>query len=172
MNKPLPHLFATLLLAVSVLPGISRAASDGDDYIAVQVPNVTQAVTFFRDVMNCGVISDNSRAGPAQEALMACGRETTVEITLASGKPIQHRSGTLSPGFTLAIDDATSVAAWLRANNVPLIGMPARLTTGQDAGKVAITFLTPWGQPLQLVSRMKTDDLLQTTTPASRVAVQ
>lgn len=172
MNKPLLRLFTALLFAITALPGISKAVPDGDDYIAVQVPNVTQAVTFFRDVMNCGVISNNSHAGPAQEALMTCGRETTVEITLASAGHISHRTGTLSPGFTLDIDDATSVAAWLRANRVHLIGAPARLTTGQDAGKVAVSFLTPWGQPLQLVSRMKADDLLQTTTPGSRVAVQ
>lgn len=172
MNKPLLYLFTALLFAIVALPGISRAAPDGDDYIAVQVPNVTQAVTFFRDVMNCGAISDNGHASSAQEALMTCGRETTVEITLASGGHIQRRTGTLSPGFTLDIDDATSVAAWLRANHVHLIGAPARLTSGQDAGKVAVTFLTPWGQPLQLVSRMKADDLLQTTSPAPRVAVQ
>lgn len=171
MNKPLLHLFTALLLSATALPEISHAAPDGDDYVAVQVPNVTRAVTFFRDVMNCSVISDDSHAPSAPASLMACGRETTVEITLASGRAPQHAVAQ-SQGFTLDIDDASSVATWLRANRVQLIGSPTRLTSGQDAGKLAVTFLTPWGQPLQLVSRMKADDLLQSTTPASRVAVQ
>lgn len=170
MNKPLLHLLTALFFAIAALPGVSQAASEGDDYVAVQVPNVNQAVVFFRDVMNCSVISDDSQALTAQAALMACGRETTVEITQASGHT-QHASA-LPQGLTLDTDDATSVAAWLRANHVQLIGSPTRLTTGPDAGKIAVSFFTPWGQRLQLVSPMKADDLLQTTTPASRVAVQ
>jgi len=171
VNKPLLHLFTALFLVAAALPAVSHAVPDGDDYVAVHVPDVTQAVTFFRDVMNCSVISDDSHTLSARAALMTCGRETTVEITQTSGRALP-RDGASSQSFTLDTDDASSVASWLRANRVRLIGSPTRLTTGQDAGKLAVTFLTPWGQPLQLVSRMKADDLLQTTTPASRVAVQ
>jgi hypothetical protein len=171
VKKPLLHLFTAFLLAVTTLPGISRAAPDGDDYVAVQVPDVSQAVTFFRDVMNCRVINDGSRALATPAALMSCGRETTVDITLASGHA-QPGAVAQSQSFTLETDDASSVSQWLRANRIHLIGSPTRLTSGQDAGKLAVTFLTPWGQPLQLVSRMKADDLLQGETPASRVAVQ
>ncbi|WP_458072253.1 VOC family protein [Rhodanobacter sp. BL-MT-08] len=171
VNKLLLHLFAALSLAMAGLPTLAHAASDGGDYVAVQVPDLTLAVTFFRDVMNCSVISDSGYTASATTSLMACGRETTVEITQASTHATP-RAGASSQTFTLDIDDASAVAGWLRANHVQLVGSPTRLTNGQDAGKLAVTFLTPWGQPLRLVSRMKADDLLESSTTVSRVAVQ
>lgn len=170
VNKSLLHLFAALLLTVASLPAPAHAAHDSGDYVAVQVPNLPQAVTFFRDVMNCSVISDGGDTASAAASLMACGRDTTVEITQASAHPAP-RAIVASPTLTLDADDAPAVASWLRANHVHLVGSPTRLTAGQDAGKLAVTFLTPWGQPLRLVSRMKDDDLLE-SAPTSRVAVQ
>lgn len=170
VNKPLLHLFVALLLTFAALPALAQAAHDSGDYVAVRVPNLPQAVTFFRDVMNCSVISDGGDTASAAASLMACGRETTVEITQASAHPAPRAVGA-SPPLTLDADDAPAVASWLRANHVHLVGSPTRLTTGQDAGKLAVTFLTPWGQPLRLVSRMKDDDLLE-SAPTSRVAVQ
>ncbi len=171
VNKPLLHLFAALSLAMAALPALVYAAPDSGDYVAVQVPNLPQAVTFFRDVMNCSVISDGGDTAAATTSLMSCGRETTVEISQASAHAATQTGGT-SPTFTLNIDNASAVASWLRANHVRLVGSPTRLSTGPDAGKLAVTFLTPWGQPLRLVSRMKADDLLESSTPVSRVAVQ
>ena len=171
VNKPLLHLFAALSMAIATLPAPAYAAPDSGDYVAVLVPNLTQAVTFFRDVMNCSVIGDGGDAASATASLMACGRGTTVEITQAPANAAPRVGGT-SPPFTLNIDNASAVASWLRAGHVHLVGSPTRLTTGQDAGKLAVTFLTPWGQPLRLVSRMKADDLLESSTSVSRVAVQ
>ena len=171
VNKPLLHVLAALFLTIATLPALAHAAPDSGDYVAVQVPNLPQAVTFFRDVMNCSVISSGGDTASATASLMACGHETTVEITEAP-EPRAPATGEASATFTLNIDNASAVASWLRANHVRLVGSPTRLTSGQDAGKLAVTFLTPWGQPLRLVSRLKTDDLLESTTATSRVAVQ
>lgn len=171
VNKPLLHLLAALSLSMATLAAPAHAAPDSDDYAAVQVPNLPQAVTFFRDVLDCSVISDGGDTASATTSLMACGRGSMVEITQASAHTLP-RAGETSPTFTLDTDDASTVANWLRANHVHLLESPTRLTGGQDAGKLAVTFLTPWGQPLRLVSRMKADELMDSTVPASRVAVQ
>jgi hypothetical protein len=175
VNKTLLHLLTALFVTVTALPGMSRAAVGGDDYVAVQVPDVTQAVTFFRDVMNCGTIQgDSSAVATAQVALMSCGRGTTVEISRimpASLKTLKVAS-LPSPMLTLDTDDAAGVAAWLHTHRIHLIGSPTQLRSGPDSGKVAVTFLTPWGQPLRLVSRNRADDLFSGTMSSSRIAAQ
>ena len=163
MKNPLLHFLFIASLAFSLLPGISRAAPDADGYVAIQVPDVTQAVSFFRDVMNCTVISDDSQAPLAQGALMSCGRETVVEVSRSSGRPPLHQN-TLS----LDTDDGLSVVGWLRAHHIATTGSPTHLADG----KVAVNFVTPWGQPLQLVGRMATDDLVPSTASAARLASQ
>lgn len=172
MNKTLLHLFTALLLGFAALPGISHAAPDGGDYIALQVPDLRQAVTFFHDVMNCNRLSGDS-AGADGVALLDCGRQTVVELTqTAAADSPKHVASALEP-ITLNTDDATHVAAWLRANRIHLVGKPVRIDAGADQGKVAVSFLTPWGQPLELVSRVNADDLiLEDAAPASAVAAQ
>ncbi len=177
MNKILLHLLIALFLSTAALPEVSRAAADSDDYVAVQVPNVSQAVAFFRDVLDCGVIAGDSAVSAANSAaLLTCGQETTVEISHAANASGTMKTSKLATApaqpLTLDIDDATSIAAWLRSHHIRLIGSPTRLTSGPDAGKVAIGFLTPWGEPLRLISRIRADDLLPVLTPAVRVAVQ
>jgi hypothetical protein len=175
VNKTLLHLLTALFVTVTALPGMSRAAVGGDDYVAVQVPDVTQAVSFFRDVMNCGMIRGDGLASAAdQVALMSCGRGTTVQISRAASKsPKTSKTATSTrQPLTLDTDDVAGVAAWLRTHHIPLIGLPTRLTSGPDTGKVAVSFLTPWGQPLRLISRLRTDDLLSGTMSSARVAAQ
>ncbi len=171
LNKSLRHLFAALSLGMIALPPPAHAASSVGDYVTVPVPNLTQAVTFFLNVMNCSITRGDGAAASMTTALMTCGRETIVEIAQVSGRPASH-AATPSPALTLNTDDASAIASWLRANHVKLVGAPTWLTSGQDAGKLAVIFLTPWGQPLRLLSRTRGDDLPQSPAPASRVAAQ
>jgi hypothetical protein len=174
VNKTLLYPLMALCLLVNALPCVSHAA-DGGDYLAVRVPDVTQAVTFFRDALNCSQIGGASTSATNASALMSCGRETTVEIhqsAVAMSSPKTSSATLAAPPLTLNTDDATSVAAWLRTHHVKLLGSPTRLTHGDDAGKVAVSFLTPWGQSLQLISRINADDLLPSAVPTSQVAVQ
>jgi hypothetical protein len=175
VNKTLLYPLLALCLIFNALPGVSRAA-DGGDYLSVRVPDVTQAVSFFRDAMNCSEIGAGSSTSAADaSALMSCGRETTVEIrrsTVAVPPQNAPAAASASQPLTLDTDDATRVAAWLRNHHVRLIGSPTRLTRGADAGKVAVSFLTPWGEPLRLISRINADDLLPSAVPATQVAAQ
>ena len=174
MNKTLWHLITALLLGFAALPGISLAAPDGGDYIALQVPDVRQATTFFHDVMNCNTLSGSDSTATDSVALLDCGRQTVVELTqaVAPSRP-SRATATALARVTLNTDNATHVATWLRANHIHLIGQPVRVVTGPDQGKIAVSFLTPWGQPLELVSRLSADDLLlEGAAPAAAVAAQ
>lgn len=173
MNKTLLHLFTALLLAVVALPGISQAASGGGDYVALQVPDLRQAVIFFHDVLNCNTLSGADPAELEDVELLNCGRETVVELNQAITPTGEGHAPVKRTSFTLSTDDATNVAAWLRANHIHLVGKPLRVESGADHGKIAVSFLTPWGQPLQLVSRIRADDLmLENSAPAAAVAAQ
>jgi extradiol dioxygenase family protein len=174
VKKTLLHLFAALSLAMAALPGISLAAPDGGgDYIAMQVPDLHQAVTFFHDVMNCNTLNGRDNASTNDVALLDCGRQTVVELTQAAVTSYRKHDGSTRASFTLNTDDATNIAAWLHTNRIHMVGKPVRITTGADEGKIALNFLTPWGQPLELVSRISADDLLiDDAAPAAAVAAQ
>jgi hypothetical protein len=172
VNKTLLYPLIALCLFVNALPGVSRAA-DGGDYLSVRVPDVTQAVSFFRDALNCSLIGTGTPAPAADaSAMLSCGRETTVEIHRSAVATSPRKTSSAAPPLTLDIDDPTGVAAWLRTHHVKLLGSPTRLIHGADAGKVAVSFLTPWGEPLQLISRINADDWLPSAAPATQVAAQ
>lgn len=168
VKKILLHLLTAFFVVATALPGVTRAENGDSGYVALQVPDLRQAVVFFNDVMNCRVISQDT-GFPGRRALLDCGNQTTLELNRSDAAA--HPSD-IPPNLRLDTDDAASVVAWLRAQRLQLAGPPRPVVNGPDAGRVAVTFLTPWGQPLQLISRVRSNDLLQTTTPAARLAAQ
>ncbi len=168
MNKTLLSLLMLFSLALAALPGSSRAA--GGDYIPLHVPDLHQAVAFFHDVMNCAVVDGEATRTPA-ESLMDCGHGSMLELS-ADTPPravTTKRGEQASVAVTFVTDDAVSAAQWLRANHVALIGQPVRIAHGTDADTTAVTFLTPWGDRLQLVSHATADPL---HAAATRLALQ
>lgn len=138
-------LLAAALLALAALP--TRAApAGGGDYLALQVPDLPRAVRFFHAVMNCAPI--DAGADAAQTALLDCGDGHIVALTRGEAPNGQHQS----VAGTLATDDALAAAAWLRANHVRIVHGPVRVAEGPGVAQIVVTFLTPWGQPLQLTS--------------------
>lgn len=173
MNKTLLHLITAFALAFAALPGITHAAPDGGDFVALQVPDLRKAITFFHDVLNCDTLSRSDGASMDSVALLECGRQTVIELTQALATHGLSTATTQNERITLNTDNATNVAAWLRANRIRLLGKPVRIADGSDAGKIAVSFLTPWGQPLELVSRVSASDLLGAgTASAADVAAQ
>lgn len=137
-------LLAAALLALTALP--TRAApAGGGDYLALQVPDLPRAVQFFHAVMNCAPI--DAGADASQTALLDCGDGHIVALTRGEA-PNGHQAA----AGTLTTDDALAAAAWLRANHVRILGRPVRVAEGPGVEQVVVTFLTPWGQPLQLAS--------------------
>jgi hypothetical protein len=139
-------LLAAAFLALAAPP--SHAAPAGDSrYITLQVPDLPRAARFFQAVMNCAPV--DAGADATQSALLDCGNGSIVSLTRAAAPDnIVPRV----PSAAIVADDAVAAAAWLRANHVRIVGQPALVVEGPGMREVVVTFLTPWGQPLRLVS--------------------
>lgn len=165
MNKPLRHLLFAVFLAMAALPGVGRAASG--DYVSLQVPDVSQAVGFFHDVMNCDVIAQTGAAGTRAAAMLDCGDGDTVELVQANTAS-KARASSSRQVISFTTDNAVAATAWLRANHVAIVGQPVRTSYGSDGEKVVVDFVAPWGQPMRLISRGSADAL----SAATRLAAQ
>lgn len=142
-------LLATVLLVLTARP--VHAAPPGDSsYIAMQVPDLPRAIRFFQDVMHCAPI--DPAADMSQTALLDCGNGTVVALAIATGR---GRLPVHAPANVIPTDDALATAAWLRVNHLRIIGRPERVSEGPGMDEIVVTFLTPWGQPLQLVSHAR-----------------
>lgn len=173
VNKTLLRLVTALSFVLAALPGAPHAAAAGSDYIALQVPDLRQAVSFFHDVMNCNALSGDGNASMTGVALLDCGRQTVVELTESLAPAGREHAAPARDRVTLNADDATNLAVWLRVNRIRLIGKPVHIAAGTEPGKIAVNFLTPWGQPLELVSRISGDDrILERALPSATVAAQ
>ncbi|MHB1059171.1 MAG: VOC family protein [Rhodanobacter sp.] len=147
-------LLTGLLFAVglaAILPSNVRAATlYGSDYVRVGVPDLAQAVTFFRDVLDCRLIGpETTAAGDASASrLLSCDTGSVVELfaispSLASngaGQPLQFVSG-----------NVLHADGWLRHQGVRVIEAPHRLASGPLAGRIVLNFVAPWGLRLQLL---------------------
>ncbi len=150
MNRFLVSLSASLLLAFAGFsPSLHAQSAPGDaqgDYVRMEVPNLHQAVAFFRDVMNCTVLSADAVPTTTMPAgglaLMDCSPDVIVELSTAHGNA-PRKTAPVQVAF--AVNDATAAAAWLRSNHLTV------LHDGIDANKRVVSFLAPWGQPLRLV---------------------
>jgi catechol 2,3-dioxygenase-like lactoylglutathione lyase family enzyme len=156
VNNPLRSILFAAFLALAALPGHARAAAD--DYVSLRVPDLVQAVGFFHDVMNCDVIARSATAGTATSAMLDCGDGSTVELTRQSSGSKLHAKPQHEPAIVFATDNAVAAAAWLRANHVVIIGQPVRTAEDLDNEKVVVEFVTPWGQPMRLVSHGRPKD--------------
>jgi catechol 2,3-dioxygenase-like lactoylglutathione lyase family enzyme len=159
VNNLLRYLLFAVFFALAALPSLGRAASGG--YVSLHVPDLPQAIGFFHDVMNCDVIAQNS-ATDAASAMLDCGDGSTVELV--------RRKGALAidPTVILSTNNAAAASAWLRAHHVTIVGLPVRITDGVESERVVVDFVTPWGQPMQLVSHGHADD----GSAATRLAAQ
>lgn len=138
-------MWAILLLALSGLPAVAVAA---DGYATLSVPDMRQALNFFRDAMSCNVLS--SVATPTASALLDCGSGGILELH-SIDSPASPRVQTAPIAFVT--DDVNATAHWLQRQHIELIGRPMPISVGPDRGKLALNLRTPWGQPLQLIGQ-------------------
>jgi catechol 2,3-dioxygenase-like lactoylglutathione lyase family enzyme len=158
MNKSLVSLLVVILLGAVALamPSLGRSAAFHDgDYARIGVPNLPQAVAFFRDVLDCQPVDPISVEGARQSRLMACDSDSIVELFddhgTASPSPA-HRAGKRDEPLRFVSSDVRNADQWLRSAGVRVIGSPHTLRSGPDAGQTAVDFMSPWGLRLQLVS--------------------
>ena len=129
----------------------------------------------IRDSLLCLALTSlpTAASGSAAVALLDCGDGSIVELSAGASRPgasrPPHAAAAAKPA--LATRDAVAAAAWLRANRVRVIGQPQRIAEGRGASRTVVTFLTPWGQPLQLVSHTSAGEAAARIT-ASGLAAQ
>ena len=151
------------------LPGLK-----GMDHIGFTVPDLDQAVTFFRDVMGCGEfyplgpfsggdstwMQDHLNVHPRAEIpamrLMRCGNGTNLEIFQYTA-PDQNLRGPKNSdvgGHHLAfyVEDMDAAVSYLQAEGLEVLGNPTTMTDGPSSGETWVYFLAPWGMQLELVS--------------------
>jgi hypothetical protein len=153
VNKTFLSLLTSVWLAFAALSGPAQAAASSGDYVRMDVPDVAQAVGFLQQAMNCNVISSSLDApdhAAAEAALMDCGNGIIVEL---AGAPVAAPASKRATGRVIEFPSANAVAAaaWLRSHGATVPGTPDRITSGPNAGRVVVNFITPWGQPMRLV---------------------
>jgi catechol 2,3-dioxygenase-like lactoylglutathione lyase family enzyme len=174
VNKTLLLLLTATFFALAALPGVGRAAPADGDYIALHVPDLAKAVDFFNRTMDCDLISKSAASDATQVALLDCGHGAVVELSLGTdpqGQPVRSGGKPGKEAVALVTDDPAAAAAWLRTRQVTVIGQPVTVAHGADAGRTVVRILTPWGQPLQLVSP-RVDDPLHETAGNTRLAAE
>jgi catechol 2,3-dioxygenase-like lactoylglutathione lyase family enzyme len=155
MKKNLLALLLLLFSTTFALPGAARAVSSNGDYVALHVPDLPQATRFFRQILNCEVLSGAAASGQAAAVLLDCGHGTIVElarISAAAARPDAEDKMHPPRAISLVTDNAATAAQWLRAHRIQVLGPPRHIRRGPEAGLIVVSFLTPWGQRLQLVS--------------------
>jgi catechol 2,3-dioxygenase-like lactoylglutathione lyase family enzyme len=154
-------------MTTSGLPGLR-----GPDHIGFTVPDLDQAVAFFRDVIGCDYIYYGGEFGGNPEFMtrqlsvdgaahlkycfMRCANGANFEIfeyEAPDQAPVPPRNSDIG-GHHVAfyVDDMAAAIAHLKANGVTVQGEPQYIKDGPSAGATWVYFLAPWGMQLELVS--------------------
>lgn len=156
MGKKIFALLYVLLMLGAVAPSGARAATSYDvGYVRVDVPDVAQAATFFRDVLDCQLIGAEAASGePAADSLLlSCDEGSVVELFVDRGNSPSPAPDTPSATLQLATDDVARANEWLRNRGVAISSAPHRVVSGPLAGHMVLDFAAPWGLHMQLVGR-------------------
>lgn len=150
MHRSFLSLLATVLLGtlatMAPLPGHAAAVQDSG-YASVDVPDMSQALRFFSEVLGCEPLDSRADGGRSGTSLLLCGQGFVVELTTSPARADSDKPGTGAP-IQLVSDDLPGAARSLR-HKVSNIGRPRTLRSGQ----MVVDFVTPWGMPMELVSR-------------------
>lgn len=149
------------------LPGLR-----GTDHIGFTVPNIDEAERFLVDILGAVPVyvlgakaADDDwmrvqlgvhpRTVITEIRFYRLGNGTNVELfqyDSADGQAPQPRNSDIG-GHHLAlyVDDMDAAAAYLRANNIEVMGEPVT-SAGASAGQRWLYFRSPWGMQFELVS--------------------
>lgn len=157
-----------LLAMASVSFGAYAASVHDSDYVTLGVPDLQQATTFFRNILDCEPVNpaagseSSERAHTARDALPAsrlllCDSGTVVELFDEHGMhfpaPARHAMDHGNEPITFSANNVAHADRWLRREGVKVIGAPVMLTTGPHAGQTVVDFVAPWGLRMQLVGK-------------------
>ena len=145
----------------------------GMEHVGFTVPDLEEASRFLIDIIGCTFVyelpliadpggswmRDHLEVHPdatCRVRFFRCGHGSNFEVFEYS-TPYQCRVPPLNSdvgGHHLAfyVDDFAAALAWLRANEVAILGEPTVRDTGASAGQTWIYFKSPWGMQFELVS--------------------
>lgn len=150
------------------IPGLKKP-----DHIGFTVPNLDEAITFFRDHFDFELAyefgpfaaEDNWMA----EQLNVNPRAEITKIAVMNAKSISLEifeyadninRNTQAPnnadigGHHLAfyVEDMDAAVAYLKEQNIKVLGMPTVMQEGPTEGESWVYFMSPWDMQLELVS--------------------
>jgi catechol 2,3-dioxygenase-like lactoylglutathione lyase family enzyme len=151
-----------------MIPGLR-----GIEHVGLTVPDMDAAVRFFVDILGCEdcfrlgpfaadddwmsrQVGVDARARIPEIRLLRCHHGANLELFRFEAPGQSHvmpRNSDLG-GHHLAfyVDDMPTAIAYLRANDITVMGEPVVMTEGPSAGQSWVYFLSPWGLQLELVS--------------------
>lgn len=180
MPRPLFQRLCATLACAATLAGATATAHAapipgmrGMQHIGITVPNMNEAVAFFRDILGCEPsftfgtfkfdddwmarhLDVHPRATISDFQMVRCGNGTNLEVFEYTA-PDQNRRGPRNSdigGHHLAfyVDDMDAAVSYLKAKGVRVLDSPSTFTEGPAAGLTWVYFLAPWGLQLELVS--------------------
>lgn len=146
--------FLLILMAglLAAFTGAHAAGLRDNGYVTLNVPDMPQAVTFFRDILDCEPIEAmGSAASQSQHTLLICESDTVVELFTSHATNVS--APTRSAPVQFFANDVRHADQWLRRQGVKVVGAPLTPASGPQAGMTLVNFVAPWGQPLQLIGQ-------------------
>ncbi len=147
----------------------------GMEHIGITVPNIDQACDFFEKILGAKTLytaATNFRADDSdwmkvhlnvhprcvitEFRYLRLGNGTNLEVFQYEA-PDQNQTPSKNSdigGHHLAfyVDDIHAAIAFLRANDVKILGEPTAYTEGPNLGLTWCYFMAPWGLQLEVVS--------------------
>ena len=146
----------------------------GMDHTGITVPDMEQAVSFFRDVLGCQVavsfgpfrddegtfmqdlLNVHPRAVINQITEMRCGNGSNIELfdysTPGQKDAIARNSDIGGHHLAFYFDDIGAVKTYFDANGIRTLLGPLPITEGPVAGQTIMYFFAPWGLQLEAIS--------------------
>ena len=143
------------------------------DHVGFVVPDLDQAIGFFRDVLGAALLWQNGPFGgrqvdmgamfhadpraSARLAMMRLGPNLNVELIdyeiAGEARPAPLSSDAGVGHFAFTVDDMDAAGAYLTSKGVRMLSGPRVNETGPNAGQSSWFFLTPWETAVELVQQ-------------------
>ena len=166
--------------AIAMALGVCSAGAEtvpgvrGVNHIGLTVPDMTEAVNFFTDVLGCekatsfGPFRDDAgtfmqdlldvdpRAVVNEITLMRCGFGSNIELfsyDAPDQKTVRPRNSDIG-GHHIAfyVDDIEAAAAYFKDKGIRTLMGPFPVNEGPAAGQSIIYFFAPWGLQMEAIS--------------------
>ncbi|MDP6475427.1 MAG: VOC family protein [Alphaproteobacteria bacterium] len=145
----------------------------GAEHIGFTVPDMDEAVHFFRDILGCREFYDlgefgadgdwmtenlnvHPRANIKSMRMLRCAHGSNIELFVyeSPDKKTEQPRNSDNGGHHIAfyVDDVAAAVAHLRKHNIKVCGDPKLMEDNPEGGVSWCYFVSPWGMQFELVS--------------------